>query len=128
MKDPELLKLITEVAQEQDSATKSRDAESWDLYAQGKLDDAAFEKLMADREAQTSKTDKKSETVETIPFEELTLLATIGTGTFGRVKLVQLGATWNAVQFAVVAQQLPDAQQKPFWQWSLEHSNVLPHD
>ena len=48
MKDPELLKLITEVAQEQDSATKSRDAESWDLYAQGKLDDAAFEKLMAD--------------------------------------------------------------------------------
>ena len=48
MKDPELLKLITEVAQEQDSATESRDAESWDLYAQGKLDDAAFEKLMAD--------------------------------------------------------------------------------
>ena len=28
MKDPELLKLITEVAQEQDSATESRDAES----------------------------------------------------------------------------------------------------
>lgn len=51
--------------------------------------DDTFEKLMADREAQTSKADKKSETVETIPFEELTLLATIGTGTFGRVKLVQ---------------------------------------
>ena len=30
--------------------------------------------------------------------------------------LVQLGATVNAVQFAVVAQQLPEAQQKPFWQ------------
>ena len=42
--------------------------------------------------------------------------------------LVQLGATWNAVQFAPVAQQLPEAQQKPFWQWSLEHSYVLPHD
>ena len=48
MKDPELLKLITEVAQEQDRATESHDAESWDLYAQGKLDDATFEKLMAD--------------------------------------------------------------------------------
>ena len=46
MKEPELLKLISEIAQEQDEATKEKDAQGWDLYAQGKLDDEALDALI----------------------------------------------------------------------------------
>mmetsp|Transcript_9580 Transcript_9580/g.11597 ORF Transcript_9580/g.11597 Transcript_9580/m.11597 type:complete len:772 (+) Transcript_9580:51-2366(+) len=47
--------------------------------------DRTFEEEMLSREAQT--TGNKAKAVTQIPFEELTILATIGTGTFGRVKL-----------------------------------------
>ena len=46
MKEPELLELISEIAKEQDEAAREKDAQGWDLYAQGKLDDEALEALM----------------------------------------------------------------------------------
>lgn len=48
--------------------------------------DRTFEEEMLSRE-QSSTGGGKAKV--TIPFEELTILATIGTGTFGRVKLTQ---------------------------------------
>ena len=48
MKEPELLELISEIAREQEQEKSAQDAETWDLYAQGKLDDAALAKLMAE--------------------------------------------------------------------------------
>ena len=48
MKEPELLELISEIAQEQEQASQAKDAESWDLYTQGKLDDAQLAALVAE--------------------------------------------------------------------------------
>ena len=52
--------------------------------------DRTFEEEMKAREQSTAAASAPGKKAEVnIPFEELTMLATIGTGTFGRVKLVQ---------------------------------------
>lgn len=50
--------------------------------------DRTFEEEMLNREAKASGSAPAAAAKAQIPFEELTLLVTIGTGTFGRVKLV----------------------------------------